>query len=290
MLENSSKQRIPVSKLSSSSPPPPASRDATHNRRTRLFTDEMLRCNSEAAQRHGVEAACHPADFIYEFVVRHPSFSSIKQAVDYYFDDGARSAAKFEAIVRGLAFPGHPLHILEFASGYGCVTRHLKRNQAWSLVACDIHSEAVEFLRNKLGVRALMSVHAPEDLSLDEKFDVIFALSFFSHMPRVTWGRWVKALFHHLKCPGYLVFTTHGLASRKAHGDPEIPIDGFWFTEMSEQHDLSRTEYGSTIVTPEFVMREVCEQTGEQVFDYKHAFWWDHQDLWVVKKKDERSN
>src|SRR2546425_660761 len=121
------------------------------NRRTRFFTEEMLRYNIEAAQRHGVEAACHPQDFIYEFVVRHMSFSSIKQAVDYYFDDGARSAEKFRAIVRDLMFPEHRLHILEFASGYGCVTRHLKKNQAWSLVACDIHSEAVEFLRSKLG-------------------------------------------------------------------------------------------------------------------------------------------
>lgn len=84
--------------------------------------------------------------------------------------------------------------------------------------------------------------------------------------------------------PGYLVFTTHGLASRKVYGNPEIPADSFWFRQNSEQGDLSKSEYGSTIVTPEFVTQEVRKQTGESILDYRHAFWWEHQDLWVVKK------
>ena len=244
----------------------------------------MLECNVEAAQRHDVAAACHAQDFIYEYVMKHPGFAGTRPAVDYYFDDGARSAAKFSEIVSQFDIQERPIHLLEFASGYGCVTRHLKKNPAFSLVACDIHEQAIEFLGTQLGVRSVMSAHVPEQLSLGEKFDVIFALSFFSHMPRSTFGRWLTALFSHLDSPGYLVFTTHGLASRKQHGNPEIPADGFFFTAMSEQGDISTAEYGSTIVTPDFVRREARERTGEEVFDYKHAFWWNHQDLWVVKK------
>jgi hypothetical protein len=130
----------------------------------------------------------------------------------------------------------------------------------------------------------MMSAHAPEDLALQGKFDVVFALSFFSHMPKTTFGRWIKALFAQLRAQGYLIFTTHGLASRKEFGNPEIPSDGFLFFEKSEQGDLSTAEYGTAIVTPDFVTSEVLAQTGRPIHDYRHAFWWDHQDLWIVEK------
>ena len=80
------------------------------------------------------------------------------------------------------------------------------------------------------------------------------------------------------------MFTTHGLSSRALLNNPEIPADGFWFHPMSEQGDLETAEYGSTIVTPEFVIPEVRIQTGEEVFDHRAAFWWGHQDLWIVKR------
>ena len=251
------------------------------------ITKEMLKYNLLAAQRHGVEPACHPRDFIYDYVIKH--LSGTQTAVDYYFDDGARSAEKFADIVSKLAIHRQPIDVLEFASGYGCVTRHLKKNAALSLVACDIHKEATDFIQTKLGVPSRLSAHVPEEFSLEEKFDVVFALSFFSHMPKSTFGRWIKALFSQLRCPGYLIFTTHGLASLERSGNPEIPSDGIWFSEISEQGDLKITEYGTSIVTEDFVTRQVYEQTGEAIFDYQHAAWWDHQDLWIVKNTLDRA-
>jgi len=250
----------------------------------RLFTREMLQQNIEAARRHGVESVCHPDDFIYEFIIRHPGFGGIRKSADYYFNDGARSADKLADLLAELHVDRRPIRLLEFASGYGCVTRHLKKNPALSLVACDIHPQAIEFLKTRLGVRAHLSAHSPEDLSLDESFDVVFALSFFSHMPRATWGRWLQVLFSHVSPGGHLIFTTHGLTSLASHHNPEIPPDGFWFVADSEQRDLDTAEYGSTIVTPEFVRREVRSRTGEDVLDHRQGFWWEIQDLWVVKK------
>jgi SAM-dependent methyltransferase len=250
----------------------------------RLFSQQMLNYNVAAARRHGVGAACHPRDLIYEFLVKHPSSKKrLKPAVDYYFDDGARSAEKIGNLIANLGIQRNPVRLLEFASGYGCVTRHLTKNPDLTLVACDIHDQAIDFIRDELGVRSVLSAHLPENFALGERFDVVFALSFFSHMPRTTFGRWIKALFSHLASPGYLIFTTHGLASRKSLGNPEIPADGIWFLKDSEQSDLSTAEYGSSIVTEDFVKQQVLEQTGQAIFDYKHAFWWAHQDLWIVK-------
>ena len=253
-------------------------------RRLQLFTKEMLRHNVKAAQRHGVESECHPQDFIYDFVIRHPEFRKTRKAVDYYFNDGARSAGKLANVLTELQVTSQPIRLLEFASGYGCVTRHLKKNPDLSIVACDIHQQAIDFLTTKLGVHAVMSAHAPEELSLGESFDAVFALSFFSHMPKATWGRWVRALFSHVRRGGYLMFTTHGLESRGLYHNPQMPPDGFWFHAISEQGDLDKAEYGTAIVTADFVTREVRAQTGEDIFDHRAAFWWGHQDLWIVKK------
>jgi SAM-dependent methyltransferase len=239
--------------------------------------------NKIAARRHNVEAACHREDFIYRFAMTAFGPWRTKSAVDYYFDDGFRSAQQFADLVKPFGI-APPVRVLEFASGYGCVTRHLKKNPDLSLVACDIHPQACEFIQDKLSVPCVVSKHVPEEITFDRKFDVVFALSFFSHMPRSTWGRWIKALFTALDSPGYLVFTTHGLASLESHGSPELPADGFYFAAKSEQDDLSKAEYGSTIVTPAFVRAEVLEQTGMPIFDYKLAYWWGHQDLWVVRK------
>jgi SAM-dependent methyltransferase len=155
-----------------------------------------------------------------------------------------------------------------------------------AVVACDIHEEATRFIAKHLNVRAVLSRHAPDDFAVAQDFDVVFALSFFSHMPKATFGPWIKALFAQLRPSGYLIFTTHGLASREHHDDPVIPDDGFWFKPSSEQHDLSTSEYGATIVTPEYVRHEIRQQTGVEASDYRYAYWWEHQDLWIVRKTE----
>jgi hypothetical protein len=78
------------------------------------------------------------------------------------------------------------------------------------VTACDIHPEAGAFLREKLGVAAVGSVEVPEKFNLGQRFDVVFALSFFSHLPHSGWRRWLLALAEHTGPDGILIFTTHG--------------------------------------------------------------------------------
>ena len=177
------------------------------------LTDEMIRLNCEAAAATGVVASVHPQDFIYWFCCRHPHLT-LEAAISYYFSDGAHSAEKLDGIVTELGFErGQPIKLLEFASGYGCVTRHLKKHARWDLTSCDIHSEAIDFLDRQIGVKTLQSVQLPEQFATIEKYDVVFALSFFSHMPKSSFGRWLRALYGSLRAPGYLIFTTHGVKS-----------------------------------------------------------------------------
>jgi len=225
---------------------------------------------------------------IWRFILHHRNYPTPEAAVRHYFSDGAESARKLEGIVREhlpSVVSNRKVSILEFASGYGMVTRHLgiMPSQA-KLVACDIHQQAVDFIRERLQQIAVMSRHLPEEVSFDESFDVVFALSFFSHIPEVTFTRWLAALFAAVSPGGILVFTTHGLISRVLFGDITLSDSGFWFRPHSEQSDLDPIEYGSTVTTPAYVVAQLAQVTGASLAEFRRGFWWTHQDLYIVNR------
>lgn len=242
-----------------------------------------------AAQRHNVTPDVHEADFIFQWLVSNSAFSTVKEAVDYYFDDGANSAQKLADLLKEISGGrSTDFSLLEFASGYGCVTRHLENAlPGVAVTACDIHSEAVDFIGAAIGTETLLSKSVPEEFAAanaGKKFDVIFALSFFSHMPRSTWTRWISALESLLSDGGLLVFTTHGTKTVRQHPRAiEFDDDGFWFEASSEQEDLDTAEYGSTAVTATFVFREIAAlNTSSRIIHFAEGAWWNHQDLYVM--------
>ena len=261
--------------------------NSTEQKSESIITPEIFELCKISAAKHGVIPDIHPDDFIFHFLLNHPNLQQKKDAVDYYFYDGARSAKKLsDLLYSDLKFQqGEPLKMLEFASGYGCVTRHLSRELPdITIISCDIHEEAIHFIKTKLETKTILSESVPEKLKLNAEYDVVFALSFFSHMPESTWGRWIKTLFSGLKANGFLIFTTHGMASAKLFGDPVISSHGFWFLPDSEQKDLTLNEYGTTVVTPEYVISELYRQVRSPLVLYRYAFWWTHQDLYIVQK------
>jgi SAM-dependent methyltransferase len=236
------------------------------------------------AARFGVAAAVHPEDHIFNFVLGHPGFPSPAAAVEYYFADGAASARRFLDLI-GPGRPGARRTVLEFAAGYGCVTRHLAHAPGLDLTACDIHDQAIGFLRRQLGVPAIPSHACPELFAPPGAYHAVLALSFFSHMPLATWARWLVRLTLPLAIGGRLVFTTHGLHSRAHFGDPSMPESGFWFHPASEQSDLPVTDYGQTITSPDFVRAVIATLPWMALEAWHEADWWAHQDTWVVRKR-----
>ena len=256
-------------------------------RAKRVTTSTIKDAIINSAIRYGVSPEIHSEDFIFQFVVNHPQFQSQELAVDYYFQDGQKSCTKLISQIKEI-FPESEkkIKLLEFASGYGCVTRHLAKHHGFiETMACDIHESAIDFLRNKLNVPVIQSKSIPEDLHLKDEYDVVFALSFFSHMPHRTWSRWLKKLYDLTAAGGCLIFTTHGLSSRINYGNPVIPDNGFWFAPQSEQKDLDTSEYGSTIVSLDFVTNAVKQNLTDTIWLYRHAYWWEHQDLYVIRKR-----
>jgi SAM-dependent methyltransferase len=239
------------------------------------------------AARFAVASAIHPEDHIFNFVFNHPGFPSRDSAISYYFSDGANSAEQFVALLAQHSAPSAQLpSVLEFASGYGCVTRHLALKKSFVLRSCDIHPQANRFVERELDVGCIQSSSCPESLRLPRPFDVVFALSFFSHMPLTTWSRWLVRLIETASPGGLIIFTTHGAKSRPHFGNPEICDLGFWFKADSEQADLPFQQYGQTITMPTFVLQNIASIPGAELVEMREGYWWSHQDLYVLRRRD----
>jgi SAM-dependent methyltransferase len=181
------------------------------------------------------EEAIHEHDFIFQFLAKLSAYQGEGKALAAYLAAGRDSAVRLRGLI--LEDLGRDdVSLLEFAAGYGCVSRHLRDvlPQA-DITACDIHDEAVRFIEDRFRVKAVSSTSDPDKLSLGRKFDIVFALSFFSHMPKESWTRWLRALARHTAPDGEIIFTTHGLRSVQFFPDCQLDADGFWFNPLANR-------------------------------------------------------
>jgi SAM-dependent methyltransferase len=240
------------------------------------------------ATRMNVESEIDPDDMLFDFLVRAVFPTDHPRAIEAYFNGGADCAERFAGLCRE-HLKSEPGTILEFASGYGRVTRHVKKlfpNASW--ICGDVHQRAVDFSRHKLGLDAFLSPTRPNDWTVTRTFEVVFALSFFSHMPNVSFGAWLHRLLETVSPDGILIFTTHGavsLRNMKAGGLNAVFDDtGFFWDSHSDQRDLDSADYGTSGVTLSYVDRLLKPLRDSDLIRFQQAFWWGHQDLYVVRK------
>lgn len=262
----------------------------------RKLPADVLATQPDLEAEYATSAAIDPHDHLFWYVLDDPALLNKSQALASYLDGGRGTAVFLRDMLRetGLAAalarrenPNAPVSVLEFASGYGRVSRHFRTVMPEAhVVACDIHQQAVDFLRG-LGIDACRSSSVPEELSTGRTFDVVFVLSFFTHMPRHTWTRWLKALQAQLKPGGLLIFTAHGEVSRGLMGVTELEPDGFHFTAASEQKDLPVAEYGNTVTVFDYVYGEL-EGTEMRLLQFREQGI-GHHDVYVLQRQPGRT-
>jgi SAM-dependent methyltransferase len=243
------------------------------------------------ASRFGVTGDIHEQDLLFDLLVRNVYMADPGKAVDAYFEDGEDSCRRFAELCQEHG-QGAARTVLEFAAGYGRVARHAHRimpDVQWT--CCDIHPSAVEYARSRMGVEGILSSSRPETLDLQgRRFDVVFALSFFSHMPHATFGPWLTRLFEAVSPNGLLIFTTHGEVSarnRRRGGLPaEFHQDGHAWYQASDQRDLSPSDYGTSYVTFGYVYRLLEHLSGASLIRYQQGWWWTHQDMYILRRRE----
>ena len=101
--------------------------------------------------------------------------------------------------------------MLDFASGYGRVLRMMKAAFPGArLTACDIEREAVDFCADTFGATPVYSSADPSEIEIEDRFDLIWSGSFFTHIDEAGWSRFLPFLASLLAPGGVLVFTTAG--------------------------------------------------------------------------------
>ncbi len=138
--------------------------------------------------------------------------------------------------------------VLDFASGWGRLTRFLVRAvPPDQVVVSDIDASAVRFQEDAFGVRGAVSTADPVALPLEDRFDLVFVSSLFSHLPEKRFEGWLDALFRRLRPSGVLAFSACGTDLLP---DPKVDASsGFVFEPESETRRLSGSEYGTAYVS-----------------------------------------
>jgi cyclopropane fatty-acyl-phospholipid synthase-like methyltransferase len=221
----------------------------------------------------------HTNDYLFYFMYNR---FGMEEALNNYTIDGKDSANKLKEICKELNFSA-PVSLLEFGSGYGRVTRHIDKTY-FDVTCSDIHERALDFCSKKFKCKTILSASKPGDFKSENAYDVVFALSFFSHMPDKSFGEWIRVLYNAVKSGGALVFTTHGLVTRDKVFEGVTIENGYYFSANSEQGDLPCSDYGTTIVEYSWVCKTCQQYISVLPSAWKEGFWWGHQDLYIIRK------
>lgn len=251
---------------------------------------ELLNAAGELGSQWGCSAALHPDDHLMTHVVSY-SARTVERGpaggLSEFFESGANDAQQIKDIAAQFGIT-QSAAVLEFASGYGRVSRHVAPHFS-NLICADIHRGAVKFLRKRMGLNAIMSTSKPADFRPGRRFDFIFVLSLFSHLPDYLFGPWLGRLYALLNPGGILMFTTHGEIAAQKQPLLAQNLDretGFGFLAVSDQVDLDFSVYGSSTALPHYVERRIMIETQNEgrLIDFSPGAWWDVQDQWMIRK------
>jgi SAM-dependent methyltransferase len=214
-----------------------------------------------------IDLAIDPEDEMLGFLVRSCE-GDRERALYAYFQSGASVAGAMAQVLHWrFGEPGRVGRLLDFASGYGRVTRFLLRLlPAERIWVADVYAAGVSFQQRRFGVHGMVSTVRPEDFAAaagSATFDAILVTSLFTHLPEERFVAWLRVLMGLLAPGGVLAFSVHDRCLLQA--GVELPAAGLLFREISESGSLAGSDYGSTWVSEEFVrgaLRRALAQSG----------------------------
>ena len=233
----------------------------------------------------GICPAIHADDEMFTYPIRVLGRSAAESVVEYF----QVGSATFAMLTQTLAWLGRSWprvgRVLDFASGYGRVSRFLARAGCAQVVISDILAPAVAFQRQALGVTGFVSASRPDEVDLQGPYDFIAVISLFSHLPRPTFAGWLARLCTALAPGGAMLFTTHGEMAYAQSTKQKLAPSAFIFHRASESERLGKSEYGSTFVHPSHVQALIAKMPSISLLGFVPHGLNDHQDVFVVGRQ-----
>lgn len=227
-----------------------------------------------------VDCTIDERDDVFRFFANHALAAN---PVREYLSDGWRTLSELMLLLERCGRPLVELRsMLEFAAGFGRFTRHLSRALPGRISCSDVVPGSVEFLRARFGVEGFESASDPASVRWPRRYELVFVLSLFTHLPLERWAPWLRRLAEAVEDDGLLVFTTHSPEQALEQG-VVFDADGAFFIASSESTALTARDYGTTFTTRERVGREVAAALPSAGIEIvPHAFW-HGQDAVVVR-------
>lgn len=148
---------------------------------------------------------------------------TISREISWFLHSGSMSYSSLcYALQRNGVQPEGLKAILDFGCGCGRVLRHWKPSKGTRLYGTDYNPKLIAWCQKKLSRLAEFQTNnlAPPLNYEDEKFDLIYAVSVFTHLPKDLQYVWLDELARVLKPGGGLLLTLHG-QSRLLELEPE---------------------------------------------------------------------
>lgn len=194
--------------------------------------------------------------------------------VEEYLQVGVRTAS---AILNFLGRSGYDLsqakRILDFACGCGRTLNFLGgRLPDCQIHGCDYDADLVDWCRRNLPSMSILTNPAMPPTELpDSAFDLIYSISFFTHIDEAAQMAWLEEWRRILKKDGLLLLSLHGPLLAQRNG-VRIPSHGFW-------HKRSRGGFNQQVT---FQTRAYAESRWKPIFQiaaYDELGLLHHQDL-----------
>ena len=195
-----------------------------------------------------------------------------------------------------------PDRILDFPSGSGRVTRHLRAMFPQAQIgACDLYPEHFQFCAKHFAAEPILSKENLDELDIGT-WDLIFCGSLLTHLPKAQFFAALRFMIRSLSPDGVAIVTLEGrhalhIQSKKWKliGDDLFAIAksdydeaGFGFVDY--EHDFRskafsrQAQYGVAIAKASWVLSHLENEYSVRVLGYSEREWDDHQDVLAFAK------
>jgi SAM-dependent methyltransferase len=142
---------------------------------------------------------------------------------DHFFGIGAQMAASIQtAVAEAGTAPEDLGAVLDFGCGCGRVARHWAAVEGPEIYGCDYNEDLIAWCQGNLPfMQAGLNRLEPPAPYPDQSFDLIYALSVFSHLSEPLQDAWVAEFRRLLRPGGFLVISVLGEAVRYRLTDEE---------------------------------------------------------------------